>query len=695
MNHLLKDYFLRLVKRADVKNVTKKILACIMDKIQEERELLTERYKTGHKDGYSQCKKDIFERNTGPDAISIAASAAASAAAAGVDVAAIPEQERFNFEQRFEIYNIGFIEGYRQFKNEYEYDYDEYDTPTYIPKLPTYNPRTAAHNATILEAMKQPLLLIFNSHEFKSFMSEEEEILEDIKRVTIFPQQLIYTKHSRNSRVILAAIQQQPNIMARIPEDYLTFPLLKEILEKDGKMLQFIGPLFKTADLCLIALRQTADALDFIPRHILYYSPESTSFFEIIIVQYPQHLHIVPRHMLTEDLIRKILSNNPNAIYVAAIKQFILSVIPDYQDEPVPPFLQRQMSKTHTDQGDEGVCGRHAFSRVIIKNFFELILPLVYTSDYTKNSCNDILKTKVVQSELLILRKLTPENCSPGGYLKILLFLHLFFLFQQHIETVPGRPIGWLNCIQVSALYKHVYNSIEIPGISSKQHTDLMDALHTLQKIQTKYRISLVTFHFSDVTIDNIKKITDHGLYLMLRIDSTEIPNSDAAHFVIIVGAFGEYMLLKNSWDSDLIYKIKLGNPFYLGHYRYDKTTHCSFVIPVEQDANEDFEDLTRVDEYLERYEQLKSKLNNVVVNVVQSCPSQDKEPEECENDQHYRRQALLFHPDKNTRCREAATLKFKRLKTLKGCKRDEPSTKRLLLTAGKTHKRRFKRLNR
>jgi len=534
-----------------------------------------------------------------------------------------------------------------------------------------------------------------NAPVFKPPKSKEEiiedEIREDIELVKIDPFRFNppTLKHPDDSRVILAAINQRPAVLLDIPHEYLKMDILKKILEENGTSLSFIPPSLKTKELCLIAVRQTDRAIEFVPAFIKN-SPENKIFYEIAIEHDPQNLSIVPKKMLTEHLIRKALFMNPNIIYIGGLKERILTQIPDYQDEPIPLLLQRQLSKTHTYQGSDGVCGRHAFSRVIVKNFFELILPLVFTSDYTKNSCNSILNTQVLQSDpLTTLRELTPEKCSPGGYLKILLFLHLFCLFQHHIETIPDRPPGWLECVQVSALYKHLYTSITIPMISSNQRNNLMDALHTLHKIQTKYNISFATFHFKDVTTDNIKKITDHGLYLMLRIeDSTNPTKFHAAHFVIIVGAFDEYMLLKNSWGSDLIYKIKIDQPFYLGPYRYDKNTDCSFVIPVEQSNNEDFDNLARVDEYLEKYEHLKSKLNNVLVNVVQTCPSYDKTPEECENDQHYRQQALLFHPDKNPRCVESATLKFQHLKTLKGCNRDKVSTKKLALTAGKTRRR-------
>jgi surface protein len=345
---------------------------------------------------------------------------------------------------------------------------------------------------------------------------------------------------------------------------------------------------------------------------------------------------------------------------------------------PIPISLKRRISMTYSNQGSQAVCGRHAFSRVIVKNFFELILPLRANGNQEKD-CNIFLSTDPKYPT--DLRTLTPQKCSFGGYMKILLFLHCFFLFQTHIQTVDGRPAGWLRVDQLSILYKYLYMSIEIPNITHDQLYDLQDALYTVQTVQTKYNISLVTFHFEDITLDNIKKITDRGLYIMLRITASTDEGEHSAHFVIIVGAFDEYMLIKNQWGEDTLYQIKFGHPFYLKDHRYNELTHCSFVIPVQQMHDEEFTDLTHVDSYLQKYDELKTKFDGIVVNVINnSCPSKNIDPVDCDALNSFRRQEDVFHPDNNPRCRDEAEIKFQRFITLKGCRHESPG-QRLRLT--------------
>ena len=334
--------------------------------------------------------------------------------------------------------------------------------------------------------------------------------------------------------------------------------------------------------------------------------------------------------------------------------------------------MKRNLSYTQTNQGGQGVCGRHAFSRVIVKNFFELILPLQAHPDEEKK-CNRFLKTAPDEYELdddsVDMRELTPNNCSFSGYIKILLFLHLFFLFQTYIPTVEGRGTGWLECLQVSHLYEHFYNSIEIPNITLNQNHDLKDILYTLKDAQERYTISLVTFHFKDITFDNIMNITSHGLYIMLRIESsTNKTETHAAHFVIIVGSdneHGEYIFIKNSWGDNTAYPIKFGYPFFLGSNTYDTLTDCSFVIPVQQSSNEDFQDLTHVDEYLQKYDALKTKFNKITTNVMNACPSENKEPVACDEINTFTKQSEVFDPSKNPRCTQEAEAKFQKLNAL------------------------------
>ena len=506
----------------------------------------------------------------------------------------------------------------------------------------------------------------------------EDELLRDIEKAKANPTKLYLLAHRKHPRVIIAAVQTRPSILENLsPLVGLTPEVVHELMEENLDWFKFLPASVKTKEVCLLAMRNSDKILSYIPTPIKN-DPADPIFYELAIDHNAANITKVPPAMLTKDLMTRAFTQSPNILHLESMSFALRDKFNDYEDAPIPPSLQRQMSGTHSDQGADGVCGRHAFSRVIVKNFMELILPLQYTDKYREKECNDFLSTTYLVNDRpdSKLHKLTPQLCSFSGYIKILLFLHCFFLFQEHIPTVKDKPEGWLECVQVSALYKHLYTSIKIPKLTHDQTYDLRDALHTLQRVQTKQGISLVTFHFKDITIANIRKITDHGLYIMLRIeDSKNTEGFHAAHFVIIVGAFDEYMLVKNSWESDAIYKIKFGYPFYLGTYTYDVLTDCSFVIPVQQAHNEEFGDLTRVDSYLERYDELKSKMNHVVANVMnKSCPSSRKEPVECDQEHPFRQQASVFHPDKNPRCREEAELKFQQLTTLRGCRHQSPS---------------------
>ncbi len=484
-----------------------------------------------------------------------------------------------------------------------------------------------------------------------------------------------FTRETEKTKALKAEIQKAPyKLQNTFPGDGLTPELLVELMNVNGLWLQYVSSNnYKTREICLAAINQNATAIRHVPDNML--KPSKTS----------------------SELISAAIEKQPNIMYLE-LKPALLQQIKDYDPHPIPPVLKRNISATHSDQGRQGVCGRHAFSRVIVKNFFELILPLKSNNDQEKD-CNKFLSTYDIVNTDVIL-ELSRKKCLFSGYVKILLFLHCFFLFQTHIPTVEDRPTGWLECVQVSNLYDHFYTSIQIPGITPVQLHDLKDTLYTLKTAQTKHGISLVTFHFNkeDITIGTIKKITEHGLYIMLRIEDSSNYDEDesfhSAHFVIIVGAFDNYMLIKNSWNSDELYKINFSHPFFLSTYTYDTLTDCSFVIPVTQKSNQVFNDLTHVDSYLQNYYELKTKFNNIVVNVINSCPSENKEPAECDTVHKFLQQKEMFHPNNNPRCKSNAKTKYQNLMKLKGCQETQESGNPLLIAnfpanGGKTRKKR------
>jgi len=498
------------------------------------------------------------------------------------------------------------------------------------------------------------------------------------------------------------AFEKDYKSLSIIPPELITQDMAYKAIFHDVSLFMDVPAVLKNKELCLYAVQKNPKLIGFVPIHIRL---ETDILFESL-SRDGNMIVDMPSSFLNKELIERLLELNPNIIYIYGILDKIKDFIPEYEDVPLPPELTRKLSFTSTNQGTEGVCGRHAFSRVIIKNVFELLYPLVISTTYQKNNCNLFLKTDDIVLNPSYIHSLTPEMCSQGGYLKILLFLHLFHLFQTHIPTVEGKPKGWLDCIQVSDLYSFLYQEVTIPYINRQQTMDLTKTLKNIKQISDDRQISLVTFHFKEITFPDIKKITDHGLYIMLRIEDSISEGEHKAHFVIIVGTIDDFLLIKNSWGEQMIYKIKFDTPFYIHTYRFDIKTDCSFVIPVEMSTQNTFNDLTRVDEFLTKYDALKISLQGVLSTTTYTpypshntfeydpskpCPSRDTLPIACENDSHYRRQAKLFHPDRNPGCVGEATQKFTKLKTLKGCNRDH-RVPRLLLTAGTRKKRKTKR---
>jgi hypothetical protein len=547
-------------------------------------------------------------------------------------------------------------------------------------KLLSFVPSELIDEPLCLLAFKQnPAFIEFIPDKFKT----EEMILQSVKHNGKLLEFIPY--HLKKPSLFEIAFKQTPAAIEFIPDTHKTEEMSKIAVQYDGTLLAAFPHKYKTEELCELAVDQTPKAAPYIPSSLV------PNMLRKLIHTNAVALLYVSNAFLNKSIIKELLVLNPNIIYISGMKEKIKKYLPDYDEAPLPPTLSRQMSSTFTDQGNEGVCGRHAFSRVIIKNIFELLFPLNMSSEYQKNMCNQFLNTVNTIQQPSLLNSLTPEMCSQGGYLKILLFLHLFNLFQTHIPTADGLKKGWLKCTQVSDLYQFLYEPVSIPNINQTQHSDLTHMLQVTKKVCDAYKVAFVTFHFNDtdkeLTLSNIKKITDHGLYIMLRIEDTTSKGEHAAHFVIIVGVIDEFILIKNSWRDEIIYKINFDFPFFLGPYQFNKKTHCSFVIPVISDEkNITFSNLTHIDEYLKKYEDFKYALLN---DFSKSCPSRDALPIECMNESQYRHQALLFHPDKNPGCVDEATKKFKKLKTLKGCNRDDYVVKpRLLLTAGTRKKR-------
>jgi hypothetical protein len=165
-----------------------------------------------------------------------------------------------------------------------------------------------------------------------------------------------------------------------------------------------------------------------------------------------------------------------------------------------------------------------------------------------------------------------------------------------------------MECLQANAIFPYLFNTIKIPNLLYHEPI-LMSELQDMSDTNEDMDIHLITFRFTP-TFELIKKVTDKGLYLMLRVEDSISKREHAAHFIVVVGTNHHEILFKNSWGVEEVYRFVLGRHIHLGMYHYDKTTDCIFVLPVQggEDKNED---ISLLDDYLDRYRTLKDKLTH------------------------------------------------------------------------------------
>ena len=221
----------------------------------------------------------------------------------------------------------------------------------------------------------------------------EEDLLKDIATVQQSPIDLLFVSYRHHPDVIVAAVKKMPFVLKyTFPDRGITPALLNRFMNQNGEWLQHVPENERTREACLTAVRQTDKAITYVPDAIKN-NPEDPIFYETVIDHEASNIEYVPQDMLTYELILRAFHKNPNIINMHTLSFKILRLLTDYDDAPVPPALRRRISDVHTDQGEDGVCGRHAFSRVILKNFVETFLSLHPTDQYMEQSCNVFLET--------------------------------------------------------------------------------------------------------------------------------------------------------------------------------------------------------------------------------------------------------------------------------------------------------------
>jgi len=367
-----------------------------------------------------------------------------------------------------------------------------------------------------------------------------------------------------------------------------------EMVKKDGMALQHVP---KTYENVLAAVKQNGLALQFAPsfqddewivRHALhqnvsafeYVSPrlkDDKEFVSDVLARDGALLEFVSDRLKEDkEVVMTAVSNVGNALYFASDK---LKSDPDVTDaaiaqdptsihfvKPLPhkPQLTRRFSASYSDQKNQPVCGYHAFSKVILKNVFELLHPLRETDVYVEQQCNRYLNTSRYD-----LSDLTPEKCSPDGYLKILLFLHLYSLYRS-------KHRGAMECGTETSIFPHLFE-ISIPKLSYQHRLALKE---TLDYMSLKKKVLHLTFQYFSFApnLKHIQLLTDAGLYVMLYAYYSP---DKMGHALVVVGTDGNELLYKDTYGVEEVNRFVFGRRFRLRSHYYE-AKRCSIVIPVQ-----------------------------------------------------------------------------------------------------------------
>jgi len=245
-----------------------------------------------------------------------------------------------------------------------------------------------------------------------------------------------------------------------------------------------------------------------------------------------------------------------------------------------PPQLSHIKTVTQTIQ-HSGSCGRHAVTRVLIKNVFEQMLHLKLSPDeeqiYSKNNCNDFLdilnfleeksdkykKTKQ-QIQRFFKGQLSNKTCSPTGYRKILLLLYCYYSISNKIGYCGGTTIHETlkqfiddvvytrDVLFIPRQLKNYEKDVTVLLTSFKNKINNNFVYYSIN-IQIQPNMNSVPYGLNMETIWYIINICiQHKFYILLGLTN----NSNSEHAVTIVGYIDSpnkeerKLIIKNSWGE-------------------------------------------------------------------------------------------------------------------------------------------------
>jgi hypothetical protein len=297
---------------------------------------------------------------------------------------------------------------------------------------------------------------------------------------------------------------------------------------------------------------------------------------------------------------------------------------------PDPQSLTREISALYSNQRDEPTCAYHVFCKIVLKNRIELFHSLPIDLEiYNTNKCNRYLDTTKQ------LESLTQEECTPNGYLKIILFHYFYSLYDIYLNgtRTSKQPFSFYDIDSIHPELNHRF----IPErILHKK--EIIDALGIVNHVTKGLRISYhkIIVHTKVGLLDSIRKIISLGFYVGLHLYDKHSTFEHARHAVTIVAVDEDELIFKNSWGDERVYNMKVDDlKFKLGQYsfRIDSVLFylpCLTPPPMVTVNSMELMDVFRpwVDDYVRQFPEMMARVPEMMSTMPTStAPEMASEP--------------------------------------------------------------------
>lgn len=296
-----------------------------------------------------------------------------------------------------------------------------------------------------------------------------------------------------------------------------------------------------------------------------------------------------------------------------------------------PQPLTREISALYSNQRDEPTCAYHVFSKLLLKNSVEIFYQLpIDLKVYNTNKCNRYLDTQDIQLETL-----TPEECTPNGYLKIILFHYFYSLYDIYLNK-SGKDKKTFSLDDIDVIHREL-KSIFIPeSISHKKEISNILGIVNHIKNTLNLRYHKIIVHNKVGILDIIRKILSLQFYIGLVLQDDMSDEEHAHHAVHIIAIDENEIIFKNSWGDERVYNMSVDDlKFKLGRYTFEMEYFLFYLpvkvkdTPIETVNSLETMDVFRrwVDDYVRQFPEMMSRVPELLATMPEPAEASESPP--------------------------------------------------------------------